>query len=182
MRKVGQAPDVQAPSAPAPDRPSDFKPATHSLVAEGDVPILEQIDRENTRVVAAATPTLVRITSLMQVDPHSQLLGFPFRFPGVPHGMRTIVPSYGSGVIISRDGYIVTNFHVVRDARSVDVELADLRTFTAHLPAVRPGVGHRRAQDRRDQSAGHPVGATRTRSRLASRSSRWAIHSTSTPR
>ena len=127
------APDVQTPALAAPDRSSDFKPSTHPLLADGDVPLLEQIDRENTRVVAAVAPSLVRITSMMQVDPHSQLLGFPFRFPGVPHGMRTVVPSYGSGVIISRDGYIVTNFHVIRDARSVEVGLADRRTFPAHI-------------------------------------------------
>jgi serine protease Do len=124
------APD-NAPAGPGPS--SNFKPSTHALLGSGDVSLLEQIDRENTRVVAAVTPSLVRITSLMQVDPHSQLLGFPFRFPGVPHGVRTTIPSYGSGVIISHDGYIVTNFHVIRDARSVEVELGDRRTLTAHI-------------------------------------------------
>jgi serine protease Do len=126
-------PAVDAPGPAAPDRPLEFTPSIHPLLGDGDVPLLEQIDRENVRVVSAAMPSIVRITSMMQVDPHEQLLGFPFRFPGVPHGMRTTVPSYGSGVIISRDGYIVTNYHVIRDARSVEVELPDKRTFPAHI-------------------------------------------------
>jgi serine protease Do len=36
----------------------------------------------------------------------------------------------GSGVIISDDGYIMTNFHVVEDAEQIKVRLRDGRTFT----------------------------------------------------
>lgn len=39
----------------------------------------------------------------------------------------------GSGVILSDDGYIVTNNHVVREASSIEVVLADRRTFTARV-------------------------------------------------
>ncbi len=43
------------------------------------------------------------------------------------------VSGYGSGVIISSDGYIITNNHVVENAESVDVTLNDNRTFTAKV-------------------------------------------------
>jgi serine protease Do len=43
------------------------------------------------------------------------------------------VQGYGSGVIISADGYIVTNNHVVENAENVDVTLNDNRTFTAKV-------------------------------------------------
>lgn len=43
--------------------------------------------------------------------------------------------AYGSGVIISTDGYIVTNNHVVQDAEKITVTLNDKRT----LPAVLVG-------------------------------------------
>jgi serine protease Do len=132
------ASDTDSSTPAEPDHASEFKPSTRPLLGSSDVPLLEQIDRENTRVVAAAAPSLVRVTSLMQVDPHEQLMGFPFRIPGVPHGMRTVVPSYGSGVIISRDGYVVTNYHVIRDARSVEVGLGDQRSFAAHILASDP--------------------------------------------
>ncbi|HEX4141899.1 MAG TPA: trypsin-like peptidase domain-containing protein, partial [Candidatus Methylacidiphilales bacterium] len=133
-----QALDTASDSDSSTPAAADFKPSTRPLLGDADVALLEQIDRENTRVVAAATPSLVRITALMQVDPHAQLLGFPFHIPGVPHGIKTVVPSYGSGVIISRDGYVVTNFHVIRDARSVEVELGDQRTFIARILASDP--------------------------------------------
>ena len=46
---------------------------------------------------------------------------------------------YGSGVIISSDGYIITNNHVVEGAESVDVTLNDKRTFTAKVIGRDPG-------------------------------------------
>ncbi|MBQ0050068.1 MAG: trypsin-like peptidase domain-containing protein [Bacteroidales bacterium] len=41
--------------------------------------------------------------------------------------------SAGSGVIISRDGYIVTNNHVVKDADQIEVKLNDNREFTGRI-------------------------------------------------
>lgn len=38
---------------------------------------------------------------------------------------------YGSGVIISRDGYIVTNYHVIETADEIEATLNDGRVFTA---------------------------------------------------
>lgn len=46
---------------------------------------------------------------------------------------------YGSGVIISNDGYIVTNNHVVENAESVEITLNDNRTFTAKVVGRDPG-------------------------------------------
>jgi Do/DeqQ family serine protease len=41
--------------------------------------------------------------------------------------------SLGSGVIISPDGYVVTNYHVVEGANTIQVQLADKRQFDARL-------------------------------------------------
>ncbi|WP_185877043.1 Do family serine endopeptidase [Blattabacterium cuenoti] len=40
---------------------------------------------------------------------------------------------HGSGVIISPDGYIVTNNHVIKDAEKIEVTLNDQRTYKARL-------------------------------------------------
>lgn len=43
------------------------------------------------------------------------------------------VAGFGSGVIISPDGYIITNNHVIEDAENIEVKLNDNRIFTAKL-------------------------------------------------
>ncbi len=48
--------------------------------------------------------------------------------------------STGSGVIISDDGYIVTNNHVVENASSVEVTLNDKRTFGARIVGADPST------------------------------------------
>jgi Do/DeqQ family serine protease len=49
-----------------------------------------------------------------------------------PEGQGRLIPSgVGSGVIVSPDGYILTNNHVVEDADKVEVELSDNRKFKA---------------------------------------------------
>jgi serine protease Do len=58
----------------------------------------------------------------------------PFRdFFGSPYGGDNTYTGFGSGVIISNDGYIVTNNHVVDGATSVDVTLNDNREFEATI-------------------------------------------------
>jgi Do/DeqQ family serine protease len=48
--------------------------------------------------------------------------------------------SSGSGVIISQDGYIVTNNHVIEDGNKYDVTLNDRREFEAKLIATDPST------------------------------------------
>jgi Do/DeqQ family serine protease len=56
---------------------------------------------------------------------------FGDRFPQQQTPRR--VEGVGSGVIVSPDGYILTNHHVVDGALEIKVELTDNRTFTAKL-------------------------------------------------
>ncbi|MFA5449169.1 MAG: trypsin-like peptidase domain-containing protein [Clostridia bacterium] len=44
-----------------------------------------------------------------------------------------IISGAGSGVIWSPDGYIVTNYHVVKNANNISVRLSDGKTFAANL-------------------------------------------------
>lgn len=50
------------------------------------------------------------------------------------------VRGFGSGVIVSADGYIVTNNHVIEEAESVDVTLNDKRTFPAEVVGRDPST------------------------------------------
>lgn len=61
------------------------------------------------------------------------------RAPRQPQGQGRLTPSgVGSGVIVSPDGYILTNNHVVDEADKVEVELNDNRKFTAKVIGVDP--------------------------------------------
>lgn len=44
----------------------------------------------------------------------------------------------GSGVIYTSNGYIITNFHVVKDAQEISVSTTDRRTFAARLVGSEP--------------------------------------------
>ena len=66
-------------------------------------------------------------------DPRGRGMPFPFPFP-MPEGHPNMPQeSSGSGFLISADGYIVTNNHVVADADQITVVLADNRQLRARL-------------------------------------------------
>jgi serine protease Do len=61
-------------------------------------------------------------------------------FFGNPYGESQPVVGYGSGVIISEDGYIVTNNHVIEGSETVDVTLNDKRSFEAQILGTDPST------------------------------------------
>ena len=62
------------------------------------------------------------------------LPGFPFRLPPAGSGGGSVpFRSQGSGFIIASDGLILTNAHVVREAKEVTVKLSDRREFRAKV-------------------------------------------------
>lgn len=67
----------------------------------------------------------------------NQMYGNPFYqfFFGMPdmQERQQMAQASGSGVIISNDGYIVTNNHVIENSSSIEVVLNDRRTYEAQL-------------------------------------------------
>ncbi len=68
-----------------------------------------------------------------------------FGFPSTPRGSAPKKPhaiSSGSGFFVSKDGYIVTNYHVVKDASKIIVERYDEleREFEAELVGCDPST------------------------------------------
>ena len=62
-------------------------------------------------------------------------------FFGLPNPQQREAPrvqGLGSGVIVSNEGYILTNHHVIDGAEEITVELTDNRTFTAKLVGSDP--------------------------------------------
>jgi len=75
-------------------------------------------------VVAEVMPSVVSVTTEMVVS--SLFFGQSTEYVA------------GSGILIDDKGYIVTNNHVVEDAQSIYVELADGRTFPANIVGTDP--------------------------------------------
>ena len=59
-----------------------------------------------------------------------------FRFFGIPR--ERVERSLGSGVIVSEDGYILTNHHVIANASRIVVGLSDRREFEAKVVGTDP--------------------------------------------
>ncbi len=60
--------------------------------------------------------------------------GFPFgNMPGMQQQQPQAVEAKGSGFIIDSSGIVVTNNHVVKDAKTVSVELSDGSSYTAKV-------------------------------------------------
>jgi Do/DeqQ family serine protease len=84
--------------------------------------------------VAKVRPAVVNISMEREVPNPQGSGGFgPYGdIPGLPSGPSR-QKGIGSGVIVSRDGYILTNAHVVRGADRLTVTLLDGRTFAGKV-------------------------------------------------
>lgn len=86
----------------------------------------------------AASPAVVSISTSKQApeNPHSDEPWFRFFF-GEPD--NTLPPAgLGSGVIVSPQGYILTNNHVIEEAEEIEVQLSDGRTAYASVIGTDP--------------------------------------------
>jgi Do/DeqQ family serine protease len=94
-------------------------------------------------ILEKVTPAVVNI-AVLQRSPEQEnpLLRDPFfrRFFGAPQQAAPQVAA-GSGVIVdAKNGYVITNAHVVKDAREIMVTLRDNRRLAAKLVGADPGT------------------------------------------
>lgn len=91
---------------------------------------------------AVATPAVVHIKTTVEAT-GTDLGGFDLReFFGEDFQMPHSQPGMGSGsgVIMTPDGYIATNNHVISGASSIEVVLQDKRSFKAELVGADPST------------------------------------------
>jgi serine protease Do len=118
MMQAGHAPAAAVAAAASPVREAVSMPATFSPVVKAVLPA----------VVNISSTKVIRTSSFREDNPLGDL--FPgLRMPDRPFRQE----GEGSGVIVSADGYIVTNNHVVDGASELTVSLADHREMKARV-------------------------------------------------
>src|SRR5690554_871064 len=104
---------------------------TNLTTSDGYPDFTEAAKRSVDGVVHVKTKT---VSQQQYINPFDFFFGFGDRMPSQP---RERV-GFGSGVIISSDGYIITNNHVVENANEVSVSLNDNREFIAKVIGTDP--------------------------------------------
>ncbi len=117
--------------AAAPQLPPEYNPV-HSLA-----PLVERLQPA---VVNLYVEQKVEVPASVMQSPFGPFFGFPHGMPqeedgqdGQGGGRYRVQEGQGSGFIISADGYILTNNHVVADAVNVKVKLSDDRELEAKV-------------------------------------------------
>ena len=98
-------------------------------------PAVVNVSVEGTRRVAGnGDEGEIEIPGLQQIPPQFRdfFRGMP-RGRGAPRGEGPLMRGQGSGFIVSNDGYIITNAHVVENADVVTVRLTDRREYRAKV-------------------------------------------------
>jgi len=116
---------------------------------DGDLDIARRLENAFEKVADQASESVVVITSVQKAKPDAsddednsdngndndgrQFRGTPWEYFFRRHGLRRPQPrdveDQGSGIVIRRDGYILTNNHVVDGADNIEVRLKDGRVF-----------------------------------------------------
>ncbi|MFO0753850.1 MAG: DegQ family serine endoprotease [Thermodesulfovibrionales bacterium] len=130
---------------------ADVASAEEKRVSAAAKEFLSRLSTALSEIATAASPSVVNISTVttisMEETPYGELFNDPFfrRFFGdrehpdhpAPGG-KFKSAALGSGVIISRDGYILTNLHVVQNADEIKVTLSDKKEFRGKVIGTDP--------------------------------------------
>jgi serine protease Do len=103
-----------------------------------DIVALQTLNKAFERIARQVTPAIVSIQSTQVIKPRMSPL-VPQAFDSPDQGSHPEQEhALGSGVLVTSDGYILTNNHVIQDASSIKVMLTDKRTFTGKVVGADP--------------------------------------------
>lgn len=120
--------------------PEKYSLATAPPVDHKEIGTLEQFNRERRTLVSNVIPSVVSVKTSKKIavrrqyalDPFEFFFGSQRQFRN-PNEEAMVQNSLGSGVIVTNEGHIITNSHVVDQVDDIEVQLSDGRTKKARL-------------------------------------------------
>jgi len=101
-------------------------PAPSNVAQTGDALTIGQIYKRD-------APGVVQITAKVVQQQRDPFFGTPFGFP-------TESDTLGSGFVHSKEGYIITNYHVIQNARSIRVSFSNSDSLPAKIVGADPST------------------------------------------
>ena len=119
--------------------PERFTPAVTPKLSLEDVKVLAAIDAEYIKLVRSVVPSVVSITSSRTV---TQFVPRTIEdvLRGRQRSQQAKSTSLGSGVIVSKEGHILTNHHVIAGMTEIRAQLTDGRNLAAQLIGSDPAT------------------------------------------
>jgi serine protease Do len=126
---------------PSTRTPEKYTLASGPSVDSRQVASLEALNRERRALVSSVLPSVVAVKTSKKIgirreyglDPFDFFFGNRQRRFRSPRDEAMVQSSLGSGVIVTNEGHIITNNHVVAQVDEIEVQLSDGQTKKARL-------------------------------------------------
>ena len=109
-------------------------PAAGAKLSLKDVSVLSRMNEEFAKLSAAVLPSVVSINT--KTVRRGEVRWHPFF--GLVGERARIIPGLGSGAIISKDGFVITNYHVIVDVAEVQIITNDNKKYPARILDANP--------------------------------------------